>query len=79
MENCSFAFAFSIGLFFLCLSFVRENAKTAFLQAKAKLEVAEKKSRFEDALVRNLEMARDVLMNAQQTHIERDLVQGIAP
>ena len=74
MDDCRLVFflecAFSIALQF------KESAKTAFLQARKKLESAQKKSNYEDGLVRNLEMARDVLMNANQTHLERDLVQG---
>ena len=54
----------------------RESAKFAFVQAQNKLKACQNKADYEDGLVRNLEMARDVLLNANQTHLERDLQQG---
>jgi hypothetical protein len=50
----------------------RESAKVGFLQAQNKLKAVIIMKM--DLL--NLEMARDVLMIATQTHLERDLQQG---
>jgi hypothetical protein len=54
----------------------RESAKIAFVQARKKIAVCKNNADYEDGLVINLEMARDVLLNANQTHLERDLQQG---
>jgi hypothetical protein len=83
-KNCSwqivgFSLHFSrteTAIFFSIALRFRESAKTAFEQARKKLAVAQKKSNYEYGLVRNLEMARDVLSNANQTHLEGDLQQG---
>ena len=58
-------FSFIKGVF-SSLAF-RESAKIAFAQSQNKLKACQKKANYEDGLVRNLEMARDVLLNANQT------------
>ena len=75
MGNRRLAFSFIECAFF---SRFRESAKIAFAQARKKLAVCQKNANYEDGLVRNLEMAGDVLLNAKQTHLERDLQQVVS-
>jgi hypothetical protein len=70
----------AVCLRFLCRRFhffavFRESAKIAFVQAQKKLASCQKKTNFEDALVKNLENVRETLLNANQIHLERDLQQ----
>ena len=78
MDDCRTETALCLRFLLLKVSFLcfRESAKIAFAQAQKKLASCQKKTNFEDALVKNLENFRETLLNANQIHLERNLQQG---